>query len=227
MLVWAFYKWTPKLMDTEMEPKKKKQHQLTLHVMFQAILNFVCLSYYTFGPFQKDNPWFIFVLLGSALCLVVHYTVSFIDLKRKWVLPQLYIYLIACAATFFVWYFYDKRNSNWFVWPISIWGSLIGIQVIVFVIRTKRKEKQYLDIKKAMEKEAADLANLPVRYTNVQSGIYPISIHPEGVYGLYKMGHGPYNLYKSPQDICFTPQDDMAVSCSTDDVNYVEYINSA
>lgn len=218
-LVWAFYKWIPKITDATIDSNERKSNQLTFHFLVLAIVNSVVFFYCTFAPF-KNNPWYIFVLIGSALSLAAHYTICFIDLRKDWILPQLYVYLVASAVTFCIWFFYDRRAKNWFIWPISIWGILIGIQVVVFVIRVRQKAKKNEQIKNDIAEDSE------VYIPSEDMAFSAIDTSSMAIKPIYIYQNIPYGTFRPVA--CLTPQDDIAISCSSfDDVNYVEYISSA
>lgn len=103
-----------------------------------AVSLFSLLVWVFINPWPR--PWFIFVFSGSGACITFHHTIAYIDCKRMWLFPQLQLYLNTVITCFLGNTFYSPDfHGAWWLWPTSIWGLLIIIQVIVFTLITRRR----------------------------------------------------------------------------------------
>lgn len=141
-IVWITYLWIPGIISLK-DDYERKRRLFIFHILISGAINLSVILYWSFLSYDNKRPWFLFVMAGSCLPLIIHFSVSFINLRKYWIIPQLYIYFLASSVTFFIWFFYEKKTKDWFIWPISIWGILIGIQVGIFLfLRRRRRNKK-------------------------------------------------------------------------------------
>lgn len=133
---WTVYYIVRQLGNGELTSAQRRDLLFDAHLRFQMALCLFCLLVWMFvKPWPK--PWFIFVFSGAAVVMTSHYSICYVDWKRMWLLPQLQLYLNVVITSFLLNTFYYE--ASWWLWPASLWGSLILLQLIIFALITRRR----------------------------------------------------------------------------------------
>lgn len=138
VFVWIGYHIIRNAGSDELSAQQKCDQLFELHMRLWIATCMFCSFIWLFMK-PWAGPWFTFVVSGAGLFMTVHHATVYIDWKRQWLFPQMQLYLNTTFTCYIINTFYTTFSGAWWLWPTCVWGILILIQFMIFVMITKRR----------------------------------------------------------------------------------------